>query len=230
MIAQAWRDKTLPGASRPFVDAIEFQAPYLREKLLNDQIVETAREADDLFSEVKRYLILVETDRDRIIEMYSLRVDEVWHQFVLFTDEYRKFCRCYFGRYLSHAPSNAPRAKPPNAEAVLSLEEFTKEYERFFERRLPNVWHDHLCVTTRRRIINSKVGQWKTRSVDDMIALVDEDGTPYLWVSNFAEESLRFIARTGAFYVRELPGAISDEERIDLVAMLVELRFLRVAS
>ena len=52
--------------------------------------------------------MLSQVDRTTAWRMHSLRVDEVWHQFVLFTVEYVTFCKRYFGRYVHHSPSNAP--------------------------------------------------------------------------------------------------------------------------
>lgn len=32
-------------------------------------------------------------------------IDEMWHNFVLFTKEYTQFCKEYFGYYLHHGPA-----------------------------------------------------------------------------------------------------------------------------
>ena len=48
-------------------------------------------------------------------------------------------------------------------------------------------------------------------------------------VNDIARDALEFISCTGAFYVRELPGVLTDEEKVGLVATLVEHRVLRVA-
>jgi hypothetical protein len=40
---------------------------------------------------------------------------------------------------------------------------------------------------------------------------------------------MSFIAETGAFYVRELPGGLGDDEKIALIATLVEHKLLRLA-
>jgi len=85
-----------------------FEAPYLIEKLVKDRIVDTAEEAEALFAEAKKFLILSHSDTDVSWGMYSARVDETWHQFVLFTSQYVDFCHRYFGEYLHHNPSNAP--------------------------------------------------------------------------------------------------------------------------
>ena len=75
------------------MDALAHEAPFLVEKLLKDRITQTVEEAEALFLEVKRYIVLVQSDPTRIWEMHSLRVDEVWHQFILFTAQYWDFCQ-----------------------------------------------------------------------------------------------------------------------------------------
>jgi hypothetical protein len=87
-------------------DALGYQAPFLIEKLLREGIVDTPEEGEALFLEVKRYLVLARLDRSFTFDMHSLRVDGVWHQFILYTVEYTDFCRRFFGRCPS---SNALR-------------------------------------------------------------------------------------------------------------------------
>jgi hypothetical protein len=61
-----------------------------------------------------------------------------------------------------------------------------------------------------------------------MVDLMDGEGRALLSVSAVAENALRFIANTGAFYVREVPGDLTEEEKVALVSALVELKVLRV--
>jgi hypothetical protein len=61
-----------------------------------------------------------------------------------------------------------------------------------------------------------------------MVDLVDWDGRVLLSVSEIAREALQFTADTGAFYVRELPGDLTEGEKVALVSALVELKVLRV--
>lgn len=87
---------TPTGSPAVIFGALHHRAPFLIEKLLNEHVVETADEAEALFTEVKRFLVLNQVNRSRIWKMYSLRIDEVWHQFVLFTAEYIEFWKMYF--------------------------------------------------------------------------------------------------------------------------------------
>src|SRR5258705_10884785 len=99
----------------PAMDALGHEAPFLIEKLVKEQIAETPSEAEALFTEVKRYLVLAHADNTKKWQMYSRRIDECWHQFILFTRQYFEFCQRYFGKYLPHSPSNAPQAGPADS-------------------------------------------------------------------------------------------------------------------
>src|SRR5438034_449277 len=150
-------------AARRLLDALTYEAPFLIEKLVKDRIVETPEEGEELFTEVKRWIALIRTDRTRDWEMYSARIDEVWHQFILFTREYIEFCNRFFGAYVSHFPSNAPETDFTSHADAVTLEEFGERYKAMFGECLPDVWSDHKSVTTRRRILNRSAGALAVR-------------------------------------------------------------------
>jgi hypothetical protein len=212
------------------LDAVDHEAPYLVEKLLKDRVVDTAEQAEVLFTEVKRYLVLNQIDRTKSWQMYSLHVDEVWHQFVLFTVEYVAFCHRYFGHYVHHAPSNAPDPGPEFGERppTATFEEFAQRYREIFGAPLPDVWHDSTCVTPHRRVLNDRAGQLDLSTADGMIDVVAPSGRVLFSVNDIAFEAMHFVVSTGAFYVRELPGALTDDEKVALIANLVDMKLLRV--
>jgi hypothetical protein len=74
--------------------------------------VESSEDGEALFAEVIKYLILNRKYPDKHWSMSSRLVDEVWHQFVLFTVEYSAFCTRYFGGYLHHARQCSRHAGP----------------------------------------------------------------------------------------------------------------------
>ncbi|WP_326547576.1 hypothetical protein QGN32_05185 [Mycolicibacterium sp. ND9-15] len=213
----------LPGA----FEALDYEAPFVIEKLVKEQFVDTAQGADALFAEVKRYLVLCHVDRTKSWKMHSLAVDEAWHQFVLFTAEYTAFCAKYFGRYRHHAPSNAPDIGEGHAPEATFVE-FCDRYRDVFGEALPSVWDDATWVTPRRRVVNYFPGQWALGAAGGMVDLVDGKGRTLLSVSPIAQNALRFIVDTGAFYVREIPDDLTVQEKVALVSALVELKVLRV--
>ncbi|MGZ4789528.1 MAG: glycine-rich domain-containing protein [Terriglobales bacterium] len=218
---------SVPDAFTGAFEALDYEAPFVIEKLVKERFVDTVEDASALFTEVKRYLVLCHVDRTKTWKMDSLSVDEAWHQFVLFTAEYSAFCTKYFGRYRHHAPSNSPPTGFAHAPEA-TLAEFGDRYREIFGIELPQVWYDAGWVTPRRRVVNYFSGKWVLGSVDGMVDLMDGEGRVLLSVSALAEEALRFIANTGAFYVREVPGDLTEEEKVALVSALVELKVLRV--
>jgi hypothetical protein len=98
----------------------------------------------------------------------------------------------------------------------------------FFEESLPDVWYDEKSVTTRRRVFNDRTGRLILRCEEGMVDLLASTGNVLLSVNEVGRAALEFVDRTGVFYVRELPGDLSDEEKIALAATLVEYKILRV--
>jgi hypothetical protein len=219
-------DRVSPANYEP---VLRFEAPYLIEKLVKDRIVDTADEGEALFAEAKKFLILSYTDSDVSWNMYSTRVDEAWHQFVLFTSQYVDFCHRYFGEYLHHNPSNAPEAPGRPELKPSTFEGFRARYESFFGEPLPDVWLDGRAVSLSRRVINYNAGRSQVSVEGGMAYLAGPGGKIDVVVNDIARDALEFISCTGAFYVRELPGILTDDEKVGLVATLVEHRVLRVA-
>ncbi|HEY2514973.1 MAG TPA: hypothetical protein VGI39_29110 [Polyangiaceae bacterium] len=219
---------------------LDFEAPYLFEKLKKDHIASSDEEARALFLEAKRYLIMCRQDQSRLWQMHSLRVDHVWHEFVLFTTEYIAFSMRFFGGYLEHAPSNAPPIAKlpggfdPDALPEATRDEFRAYYERLFNEPLPDVWFDENSVHAHRRVINGRFGKMSVSRAGDRVELLalGIEGAPVVLVrvDEWATPALEFIAQTPAFYVRELPGELADEDRVALVRALVARGDLRVAT
>jgi hypothetical protein len=214
--------------------ALDYRAPFVVEKLVRDQVVDSDEEGEELFREALRYLVLAGSDRSMTWKMYSTRVDEAWHQFMLFTVKYTEFCHEFFGGYRHHAPSNAP-APALAAESMTAVEEstfeqFSQKYEEFFGEALPAAWYDHRTITLRRRLVNGHVGRLTVAEGSDTVELIGPTGLVVFEVNDIAGEALRFIASHGAFYVRELPGDLTDEEKVALASGLVECSVLRVAA
>src|SRR5215216_1601932 len=215
--------------------ALKYDAPFLIQKLVKDRIAETEEEAEKLFMEVKRFLVLVRNDADVTAwDMYSRRVDEAWHQFVLFTREYIDFSFDHFGSYVQHSPGiAAPQGEeidgPTQEQQPQCFHDFIKRYEEFYGIPLSDVWHDAESVTPGRRVLNDDAGKQMVRAENGHVAILDRNEDVVISVSGPAKDALEFVATTGAFYVRELPGDLTDEEKIGLVTALVEQGVLRVA-
>ncbi len=220
--------------------ALNYEAPFLIQKLVKDRITETEDEAKKLFTEVKRFIVLVRHDADEIMwDMYSRRVDEAWHQFVLFTSEYIDYSLDHFGSYVQHSPGLA--GSPPREDAgeekageekqekSQCFHDFKNRYEEFYGMPLPDVWYDANSVTTRRRVLNDDAGKQVVRESNGGVEFLDSNEEVVISVDGLAKDALEFVAATDAFYVRELPGELTDDEKVGLVTALVEQGMLRVA-
>lgn len=215
--------------SAAYEAVLSFEAPYLIEKLIKERIVDTADEGEALFAEAKKFLILSYVDTDVSWNMYSTRIDEAWHQFVLFTSQYIDFCHRHFGQYLHHNPANGPEEQGSPERKPSTFEGFRARYESFFGEPLPDIWLDGRSVSLSCRVINDNAGRSRVSVEDGMACLAGPGGRIDVVVNDIARDALEFISRTGSFYVRELPGVLTDEEKVGLVATLAEHRILRVA-
>ena len=116
------------------LDALDYEAPQLVDKLVADRIADDEADARLLFREVKRYLVLVKASDDTPWPMRSRRIDAAWHQFMLFTREYIQFCTRFFGGYVQHGPAGVPpvawAGRPAYTEP--SFAAFQARYEWFF--------------------------------------------------------------------------------------------------
>lgn len=82
-------------------------------------------EALDIFQETKKFLYLSQV-HPVFIPDDLLIIDEMWHNFILFTPAYHAFCQTHFQKYLHHLPTTKQektrlRTDPPegNKQAYL---------------------------------------------------------------------------------------------------------------
>ena len=78
-------------------------------------------EYQEAFTEFKKYVGLIGMHGQQLA-MMSEPVDNVWHQFILFTQQYHDFCDDFLGGYLHHVPktSHTPLDKQ-NKRTLTSL-------------------------------------------------------------------------------------------------------------
>ncbi len=65
------------------------------------------RELNRVQEGLHQYFEVCQRARGRFASMPSQVVDDLWHEFILFTRNYELFCRKAFGRYLHHTPVEA---------------------------------------------------------------------------------------------------------------------------
>jgi len=117
-------------------DLDNFEAPYLEERLLSDGKLKNSEEYREVFIEFKKYVALNKISGKKMMTMLSDQVDEVWHQFILFTPQYHEFCNETLGEYFHHQPWSKSVAESYREEGSKNLIESYKEV--FGE--VPEIW------------------------------------------------------------------------------------------
>ena len=68
-------------------------------------------QADQVIAGMREYFHVCNTANHKMIAMPSQAVDEAWHEFILFTREYKRFCEKALGRFLHHTPAEAMKSR-----------------------------------------------------------------------------------------------------------------------
>jgi hypothetical protein len=91
---------------------------FVAERLERKKLIAPHRIAMAI-NEFKKYLALIALGH-RGISMNSSEVDEVWHNFILFTYEYNRFCHDVIGEFVHHAPQTSQhQIRAENTEKFL---------------------------------------------------------------------------------------------------------------
>ena len=106
-------------------------ARYCREQNIS---VEAARSHEH---ELKRYLVLRVLNPNLRFPMASGPVDELWHNFLLFTQEYAEFCKQVGGSFIHHFPGPPYPSESDVAEAQYDFDRFIEVYEQTYNEIPP---------------------------------------------------------------------------------------------
>ncbi len=93
------------------------------------------REFEWRWHEMKRYMIMCALMRE--VPMFSSRVDDIWHEMLMFTREYEQMSNQFYGYMLHHSPHSGGSISQPNERAL-----FDWVYGELFpiERANTNLW------------------------------------------------------------------------------------------
>ncbi len=99
----------------------EFIDTYTFPKSINEKIRKiyphlTQGDLDLVVSTLRDYFHVCNIAGSRVTSMPSQVVDVAWHEFILFTKEYKCFCTKALGRFLHHTPAEAMKT-PTLAQA-----------------------------------------------------------------------------------------------------------------
>ncbi len=87
---------------------------YPYGKFLDKRLAARRPELDEaqrrlVFDGLREYFHLCRAAKKQMVAMPSQAVDDAWHEFILFTRQYQRFCANGFGRFLHHTPAEAMR-------------------------------------------------------------------------------------------------------------------------
>lgn len=83
-------------------------------------------EAEALFQETKRFLYLAAASETRLAPPPA--IDDCWHLFLIFTEDYADFCSRYFGRFLHHRPRRPEDPKGDGQPVSMTLSMAKQEF------------------------------------------------------------------------------------------------------
>ncbi|UBM58617.1 hypothetical protein LAG90_17600 [Marinilongibacter aquaticus] len=104
---------------------------YDNENVLSrfmDMFAVDQAEASYLFTETKKFLYLCQMPRVFIPDELLI-LDEMWHNFILFTKDYHAFCQKNFGRYFHHLPASKKEKELQRLKNETDPEAAQKEFE-----------------------------------------------------------------------------------------------------
>ena len=81
---------------------MQYQHPELVERF-KDKLRLSQESAQQLFDDVKRFLFVCGTQRSDGGSPTE-KIDLGWHEFLLYSRDYREFCLDMFGHFIEHAP------------------------------------------------------------------------------------------------------------------------------
>jgi hypothetical protein len=93
-------------------------AQYLDKRLAAKRPELTKEQREDVLLALRDYFQLCRMAGRRMVAMPSQVVDDAWHEFILFTRQYERFCRRGFGRFLHHTPAEAMRSPTDATEGI----------------------------------------------------------------------------------------------------------------
>lgn len=90
----------------------------LRSKLSERYPHLSAEQVSQVLHGLREYFQLCRLAKRQTVAMPSQAVDVAWHEFILYTRQYRSFCRRALGRFLHHTPNDALPSQGVASEGI----------------------------------------------------------------------------------------------------------------
>lgn len=115
LIAYLRYKKHLKNKRAQLIDSFVFPAS-IANKVIEIYPHLSKQQANQVLKGLREYFHLCNIAGKRMVSMPSQVVDIAWHEFILFTREYKRFCKQSLGRFLHHIPAEA-MSSPTIAQA-----------------------------------------------------------------------------------------------------------------
>jgi len=92
----------------------DYDLTYLLENLIG-RIGLSGDDAAEAVFELKRYFGIIALQDSPLGIPQDSVVDEAWHEFIVFTSQYKKFCKEVFGEFIEHQPRTKQFLVPRSA-------------------------------------------------------------------------------------------------------------------
>ncbi|WLQ12414.1 hypothetical protein O5O45_22050 [Hahella aquimaris] len=102
-----------------FIENYRF-LPTINRRIVKKYPHLTSAQVERVLTGLREYFHISRMADGRMVSMPSQVVDVAWHEFILFTRRYEKFCDEAFGRFLHHTPAEA-MGKPANIQDGVKL-------------------------------------------------------------------------------------------------------------
>ena len=100
-----------------FIENYQFPAMIL-ERVQKKHDYLTHKDMQKVAEAMKDYFYICNQAKGKMVAMPSEIVDVLWHEFILFTHAYEKFCKQALGRFLHHTPTEAMPQKSLASEGI----------------------------------------------------------------------------------------------------------------
>ncbi len=102
--------------------------------------LELYKEAEDIFEDTKKFLYLAahckaDCFSASIYHQFQI-IDEMWHSFLQFTDQYADFCEAYLGGFLHHFPFSRSLLREQMKLLARTQQTFASYKQETFARQL----------------------------------------------------------------------------------------------
>ena len=117
-----------------------FQENEVLQEKIRTALNTNEERTEQALQEALRFLFLVSLHNEVLTP--SHRVDLAWHEFILTTRSYHKFCQHHFGRYIHHSPGGERKENEKQFQRTVNL------YQENFGTPDPYFW-GHDCLDLR---------------------------------------------------------------------------------